>query len=66
MSNETPTTMVIHGLVVGLVAYLVMVYLLSQPTVVAETRAVALALAVALYMVVFGHGMPSSVNPLLF
>lgn len=56
---ERGLVMVVHGVILALVAYAVMVYGLKQGAVMAENRSVLLgALAVA-YMVVFGHDLPN-------
>lgn len=58
---ERGLVMVVHGAVVALVAYAVMIYGLKQSPGMAENRSVLLgALAVA-YMVVFGHQAPTMV-----
>ena len=63
---ESGLTMVLHAIIVGLISYVVMCCLLGQRSAVAEDRSVALAAAVLLYMVLFGHGLPGKVNPRIF
>ena len=58
--------MVLHSLIIGVVLYLLMVYALGQRQVVAENRSVLLAGLVLVYMVVFGHGLPTRINKNLF
>ena len=56
---ERGLIMVVHGVIIGLVAYAVMIYGLKQGPMLAENRSVLVgALAVA-YMVVFGHQPPT-------
>lgn len=56
---ERGLIMVVHGIIIGLVAYAVMIYGLKQGPMLAENRSVLVgALAVA-YMVVFGHQPPT-------
>ena len=56
---ERGLVMVVHGVILALVSYVVMVYGLKQRAGVAENRSVLLgALAVA-YMVIFGHKAPT-------
>ena len=56
---ERGLVMVVHGFILALVSYAVMVYGLKQRAGVAENRSVLLgALAVA-YMVIFGHQAPT-------
>ena len=59
---ERGLTMVLHSVVIGIVLYLLMVFVLNQNTAVAETRSVFVAGCVLVYMVAFGHGMPYKLN----
>jgi hypothetical protein len=59
---ERGLTMLLHSAIIGIVLYLIMVYVLKQRQVVAENRSVLLAAAVLIYMIVFGHGMPNKIN----
>jgi len=58
--------MVVHSVVIGIVLYLVMVFLLGQKPIVAENRSILLSSFVLAYMILFGHGLPTSVNKNLF
>jgi len=51
--------MLLHAVVIGVVLYLLMVYVLGQSKSVAESRSILLAAIVLIYMVVFGHRLPS-------
>jgi hypothetical protein len=59
---ESGRMMVLHSLIIGVLLYGVMVFLLGQKQVVAENRSILLAALVLVYMIVFGHGLPTSVN----
>jgi hypothetical protein len=59
---ESGRMMILHSLIIGLLLYGVMVFLLGQKQVVAENRSILLAALVLVYMIVFGHGLPTSVN----
>ena len=59
---ESGRMMVVHALLIGLVLYLVMVFLLGQSTIVAENRSILIAALVLAYMILFGHGLPTSLN----
>ena len=59
---EGALMMVVHSVLIGLVLYLLMVYVLGQGSVVAETRSVLAAAVILAYMVVFGHGLPTAIN----
>ena len=59
---ESGLTMLVHSVIIGIILYVIMVYVLKQRQVVAENRSIVLAALVLIYMVVFGHGMPTKVN----
>ena len=63
---ESGLTMLVHSAVIGVILYVIMVYVLKQRQVVAENRSIVLAALVLIYMIVFGHGMPTKVNSDLF
>jgi hypothetical protein len=62
---ERGLTMLVHSVVIGITLYAVMVFLLKQSPTVAENRSILIASCVLIYMIVFGHGMPTHVNPQL-
>ena len=59
---ESGLTMLVHSVIIGIILYVIMVYVLKQRQVVAENRSIVLAALVLIYMIVFGHGMPTKVN----
>ena len=63
---ESGLTMVLHSVIIGILLYLIMIYILQQKQVVAENRSIVLASLVLIYMILFGHGMPTSINKNLF
>ena len=63
---ESGLTMLVHSVIIGVILYVFMVYVLKQRQVVAENRSIVLAAIVLIYMVMFGHGMPTKVNSDLF
>lgn len=63
---ESGRTMLLHSALIGIVLYFVMVYVLGQRPAVAEDRTLVLSALVLIYMIVFGHGLPTSVNKNLF
>jgi hypothetical protein len=63
---EKGRIMLLHSLLIGVVLYLLMVFLLGQTPVVAENRSILIAAVVLVYMIVFGHGLPTAVNKDLF
>jgi len=58
--------MLMHSVIIGIILYLIMIYLLGQRQVVAENRSIVLAAFVVIYMIMFGHGMPNAINKDLF
>jgi len=63
---EGGLTMLFHSVVVGVVLYLIMFFGLKQRQQVAENRSILLAAFVLIYMILFGHGLPKSINKDLF
>ena len=63
---ETGLTMLLHSLLLGILIYLFMIYILGQKQVVAENRSILLSAMILIYMILFGHGMPTSINKNLF
>jgi hypothetical protein len=51
--------MVAHAVIIGLVLYLLMTFGLRQNAFVAENRSILIASFVLIYMVLFGHKLPS-------
>jgi len=58
--------MLLHSAVIGVVLYLVMIFILKQKQEVAENRSIILAALILIYMIVFGHGPPTSISKNLF
>ena len=63
---ESGLTMLVHSVIIGVILYIFMFYILKQRQPVAENRSIILAAVVLIYMIVFGHGMPTKVNKDLF
>ena len=63
---ESGFTMLIHSVIIGVILYVFMVYILKQRQAVAENRSIVLAAIALIYMIMFGHGMPTKVNKDLF
>lgn len=58
--------MLLHSVIIGILLYIFMLYVLGQKPVVAENRSILLAAFVLVYMILFGHGLPRSINKNLF
>jgi len=51
-----------HSVGIGIVLYLFMFFVLKQPQAIAENRSVLIAALTLVYMILFGHGLPTSIN----
>jgi hypothetical protein len=59
---ESGRMMVVHSFIIGVILYLFMFFVLKQKQVVAENRSILISAFVLMYMIVFGHGLPTSIN----
>jgi uncharacterized membrane-anchored protein len=59
---ERGLMMVLHSLVIGLVLYMLMVFVFNQNPKMAEYRSILVASVVLIYMILFGHGLPTKLN----
>ena len=66
MEMERGLTMVLHSVIIGILLYIFMFFILGQTQMVAENRSILLASLVLTYMILFGHGLPTSINKSLF
>ena len=63
---ESGRMMLVHSLVIGVLLYLFMLFVLGQKQSVAENRSILLGSLVLTYMILFGHGLPISINKALY
>ena len=66
INMESGRMMLLHSIIIGFILYLVMVFLLKQRQAVAENRSLLIAAFVLIYMILFGHGLPNTINKNLF
>jgi CHASE2 domain-containing sensor protein len=59
---ERGLMMAVHSIIIGIVLYCVMLFVLGQPSNVAENRSILIASGVLIYMLLFGHGLPTKLN----
>lgn len=59
---EGGLTMLMHSVVIGLVLYIIMVYVMKQKQEVAIDRTLVISSLVLVYMIAFGHGLPNRLN----
>jgi hypothetical protein len=63
---ENGRTMFLHSLLIGILLYIIMTFVLGQKQSIAENRSILLAALTLVYMILFGHGLPTSINKNLF
>jgi hypothetical protein len=63
---ESGLTMLLHSVIIGIILYLFMTFILGQKQIVAENRSILLAALILVYMILFGHGLPTSINKNVF
>lgn len=59
---DTGRAMLLHAIVIGILLYMIMIFILKQKPLVAENRSILLAAMILIYMILFGHGLPTSIN----
>ncbi len=59
---ERGFVMVLHSVVIGLILYALMVFVFNQNPLIAESRSILIAAVLLIYMILFGHGMPTKLN----
>ena len=63
---ESGLTMLLHSVVLSIILYLIMVYVLQQSTIKAQNRSILLGAVIVIYMILFGHGLPTKINNQIF
>jgi hypothetical protein len=63
---ESGLTMLLHSVILGALMYIFMIYILGQKQHVAENRSILLSALILMYMILFGHGLPTTINKDLF
>lgn len=56
----------LHSVILGVLLYFVMVFILKQNYSVAQDRSMLIAGLAFVYMMLFGHSLPQSVNRNIF
>jgi hypothetical protein len=59
---ERGLVMAFHSVVIALILYVIMLFVLKQPSQVAEDRSILLGAVILIYMILFGHGLPNAMN----
>jgi hypothetical protein len=63
---ENGRMMLLHSVIIGILLYIFMVFILGQRQALAENRSILFAALILVYMILFGHGLPNSINKNLF
>ena len=63
---ESGFTMFIHSAIITIVLYIIMKYLLKQSDSKAQDRSILIGAIVLIYMILFGHGLPTHINGNIF
>ena len=63
---ESGSIMFIHSVIIGILIYLFLIYIMKQESYLAENRSILIGAIVLIYMILFGHGLPTSINPDIF
>jgi len=58
---ERGLIMLLHSILIGVFIYIFMIYL-GQNQTIAENRSILLSALILIYRIVFGHGLPGSIN----
>ena len=53
--------MLLHSILIGIIIYIIMISL-GQTQIMAENRSILMSAVILVYMMLFGHGLPSSIN----
>ena len=54
--------MLLHSTIIGLILYILMVFVFKQKETVAENRSILITALILIYMILFGHGIPDKLN----
>jgi hypothetical protein len=63
---ESGLTMLLHSVIIALILYMIMIYALGQNKTVDENRSILFGGLILVYMILFGHGLPTTINKGLF
>jgi hypothetical protein len=63
---ENGKMMLLHSIMIGLLLYFFMIFVLGQTQSVAVDRSILIASLMLIYMILFGHGLPTSINKNIF
>jgi len=59
---ESGFMMLIHSAIIAAVLYVIMKFILKQPEMMAQDRSILIGALVLVYMILFGHKLPTYIN----
>jgi hypothetical protein len=59
---ESGFMMFVHSAIIATILYVIMKFLLKQPEMMAQDRSILIGALALVYMILFGHGMPTHIN----
>lgn len=54
--------MLVHSSIIGMILYAFMIFGFKQSSRVAENRSILISACILIYMILFGHGFPVTLN----
>jgi len=63
---ENGRMMIVHSIIASIILYIFMIFILKQNQIVSENRSILFGALVLVYMILFGHRLPTSINKNLF
>ena len=63
---ESGFTMFIHSAIITVILYVIMKFLLKQSEMVAQDRSILIGALTLVYMIMFGHSLPTHINKNIF
>jgi len=63
---ESGLMMLLHSVVISIILYFIMVYVFQQSSMKAQNRSILLGAVIVIYMILFGHGLPTKINNQIF
>lgn len=59
---ESPLNHLFHAFIITLILYVLMKFLLKQSQTMALNRSILMGALALVYMILFGHGLPTQIN----
>ena len=59
---ESGFTMLIHSAIITVILYVIMKFILKQSEMISQNRSLLIGSLVLIYMILFGHGLPTHIN----